>query len=185
MSLLAKLTSKHGEYLHDPLEDIDVFHVRSPHLLTQAAGYLKYSHGQKNSVGIYYRGQSKLYRGSLAPAIYRNPSGDTCKMGVAKRRIGELKSYLEACKKQGRVLKQVPEYAWEPLLQHYGIYTRWLDIVDNVWIALWFACNQAKGVGKSGEFVHFERRKPTAKSEYAYITMIKAGLVSDDSKPGL
>jgi len=27
----------------------------------------------------------------------------------------------------------------EPILQHYGINTRWIDLVDNIWIALWFA----------------------------------------------
>ncbi|GAA0468199.1 hypothetical protein Ade02nite_79030 [Paractinoplanes deccanensis] len=35
----------------------------------------------------------------------------------------------------------VPRYAAEPLLQHYGIRTRWLDLVGNIWSALWFACH--------------------------------------------
>jgi hypothetical protein len=34
--------------------------------------------------------------------------------------------------------KDTPDYAREPLLQHYGIKTRWIDIVDNLWTCLMF-----------------------------------------------
>ncbi|MFX1478029.1 MAG: FRG domain-containing protein [Promethearchaeota archaeon] len=33
---------------------------------------------------------------------------------------------------------------WEPILAHYGWKTRWLDLVDNINIACWFACVNLK-----------------------------------------
>lgn len=38
-------------------------------------------------------------------------------------------------------LRVAPCYV-EPLFQHYGISTTWLDVVDNIWVALWFACHR-------------------------------------------
>ena len=33
-----------------------------------------------------------------------------------------------------------------------------LDVVDNVWVALWFACHTAHSYGKHDEYLHFEKR---------------------------
>ena len=38
----------------------------------------------------------------------------------------------------------------EALLQHYGFPTRWLDVVDNVQTAAWFACDQSPTAAASG-----------------------------------
>jgi len=178
-SKLSKLTSRHGEWLEDDQENVWVYHVSTPHLLMQAAGYLKHTHGRKSLSGVYYRGQEKLYGYSLQPSLYRGlkNSGAGCKRNEA------INQYIDKCKLQGDILKNVPEYAWQPLLQHYGIRTKWIDIVDNVWIALWFACHEAHATGKKGEYLHFEKRK-ASENKYAYILLIEAGLKQTKSKPG-
>lgn len=80
-----------------------------------------------------------------------------------------------------------PDYAKEPLLQHYGIHTRWLDLIDNVWIGLWFACHRAVTIGAKSEYLHFEKRSIASDSNpYAYVLLIQTGPVSPDPmKPGL
>ena len=39
-------------------------------------------------------------------------------------------------------------HAWEPTLQHYGYFTRWLDLVDNLPIAIWFASQDIMRLAK-------------------------------------
>ncbi|WP_420914265.1 FRG domain-containing protein [Comamonas aquatica] len=41
-------------------------------------------------------------------------------------------------------------------MQHYGLNTTWIDIVDNIWVALWFACHEARCT-KDGKFIHYQR----------------------------
>jgi len=86
-----------------------------------------------------------------------------------------------------RALKSTPDYAHEALLQHYGLKTTWIDLVDNIWVALWFACHHVRSVGPCGEYLHFERRVPrTDKTGKAYILLVAADIVAPDSRrPGL
>jgi hypothetical protein len=178
-SRLSKLTSRHGEWIEDKDEKAWVYHVTTAHLLIQAAGYLKHVHGQTGTVGVFYRGQERLYGCSLQPSLYR---GVTLP-GARNNRNAIINDYLAACKKQGKVLKNVPECAWEPLLQHYGIRTKWIDLVDNVWVALWFACHTAHSTGRQGEYLHFEQRRPSVNA-YAYIVLVEVGLEQDKTSPG-
>ncbi|MEW6489482.1 MAG: FRG domain-containing protein [Thermodesulfobacteriota bacterium] len=182
VSRLEKLTSRHGEYLLDTKENAMVYHVRRPHLLIQACGYLKHMHGKEHLTSVYYRGQCALHGLSLTPSLYRGiGSQATC----AKRNRA-MNRYIEACRQQGKILRQVPEYAWEPLLQHYGIRSRWIDVVDNVWVALWFACHTVHATGPRGKYLHFERR-PTQEDgddAYAYILLLEVGNDPVEHCPG-
>jgi hypothetical protein len=182
-SRLSKLQNDHGNYLKDKKEKDWVYHVSTPHLLIQAAGYLKHVYGKDKLTSVFYRGQSSLYNLSLIPSLYRG----TKRQAARQKRDTTLKSYLGACKKQGQVLKQVPEYAWEPLLQHYGIKTRWLDVVDNVWVALWFACHTVRTTGKRGEYLHFEPRPiPSGgQDDFAYVLLMEVENGDTTGHPGL
>jgi hypothetical protein len=160
---------------------VDVYHVRSPHLLIQAAGYLKHTAGLAGFFGIYFRGQSTLYGDSLIPSLYRGYKTPGGMAGIN----GILYKYLEQFRKTSKVLNIVPEWAWEATLQHYGIRTRWLDVVDNIWIALWFACQDVHTTGRQGEFLHFEQRQTRSTDDFAYILLIKAEYTSNSVNPGL
>lgn len=55
-------------------------------------------------------------------------------------------------------------------MQHYGIRTTWIDLVDNIWVALWFSlmdCYSESG----GAFLHFDPRRP-AENEFGYILLV-------------
>jgi len=99
-------------------------------------------------------------------------------------------------------IANTPKELREPLLQHYGYATRWIDLVDNAWIALWFGLNECveyRGKSASGPSVHwiYRKRRPAAslppvgeagpESDYAYILLFQPGedAAPDESLPGL
>jgi hypothetical protein len=47
-----------------------VLHVRSPHVLVQAAGYLKHAPAAANPCSVLFRGQARLHK-TLMPGLYR------------------------------------------------------------------------------------------------------------------
>lgn len=155
-----------------------VFPVKDTHTLVQAAGYLKHIRGRKNSELVYFRGESKLYQ-SMPPTAFR---GITTHRGASKaiNRINKAISEFAA------PLKSTSSYAHEALLQHYGLKTTWIDLVDNIWVALWFACHHARAIGPCGEYLHFERRVPrTDTTGKAYILLVAADEAAPDKKkPG-
>ncbi|WP_353269479.1 FRG domain-containing protein [Gemmatimonas sp.] len=181
-SKLSKLASPHGEWVKDEASGVHVYHVSNQHVLVQASGYLKYVLGHETPCGVYFRGQSKLYP-TLVPSLYRGAS--SAKQKAVRDQA--LSDYLAEA--NGKILKTVAEYAREPLLQHYGIRTRWLDLVDNIWVALWFACHRAHATGPFEEYLHFERRRPrqgASQSEFAYVLMVRTEMSSaDPAAPGL
>jgi hypothetical protein len=167
---LSKLTIKNATYLKDP-SGIAVLHADEPHALVMAAGYLKFKLAKDKSEGIYFRGQRKIYE-SLSPTLYR----DTPSAKVQNAKHAALSNLVQRFVDSGNIFGSFGGYAHEALLQHYGINTTWMDLVDNVWVALWFACHQAMSVGKRGEFVHFERRLPSSSNPYAYLLLIAADI---------
>jgi len=179
---LSKLTHEFGRHVVDKASNLEVFDVSTSHTLIQAAGYLKYNLAKTTGQGVFFRGQTKLYP-SLSPALLRN-----VKEGPPNvRRRALLAELLQGIEADGSALKAVGSEYWEPLLQHYGIRTTWLDVVDNIWVALWFACHTAKAIGWPEEYLHFEKRIPNHRGdeEYAYILLLaSANATSLPGKPG-
>lgn len=180
MSRLEKLTAFGATYTTDADSGQPVLDVSSQHLLTRAAGYLKYA--DRSNGPVVFRGQPRLY-GSLTPTLYRGIG----RMGGKVKRDASYNMLAAQVRKAGALILSTPDYAIEPLLQHYGIHTRWLDLIDNVWIALWFACHRAVTIGSKSEYLHFEKRSShNDTNPYAYILLIQTGtLLSDAKKPGL
>lgn len=178
---LSKITIPGTEHVTDKQSSIKVLHINDPHALVKAAGYLKFSHaGIDKSEAIYFRGERKIY-GSLSPTLFRNvhqaKSKDNRLCSVNKA----VKSFNDTCS----IFKTFGDYAHEPLLQHYGIATSWIDLVDNLWVALWFACHQAKASGEISQYLHFERRIATSENDFAYILLVGADIDRRNSKkPG-
>lgn len=180
-SPLSNISIPGSEIVTDSASGREVFHVANPHALTQAAGYLKFIEGPARR-GVFFRGQRKLYK-TLSPTLFR----DIATQEAQSRRIRALRQACASIARENIIFDQIPPEAHEPLLQHYGLNTSWLDLVDNIWIALWFACHRAMAVGPSGCFLHFERRDPADEQEaFAYILLVAADIVpSDPFVPGL
>ena len=168
------LSIRSAEHTTDPSTGQHLYHVHDPHALVQAAGYLKHIHGCNGGEHIFFRGESKLY-GTLSPTLYRGISS----AAAQSSRTHLLKSVIDSAKKTNKIFTSLDKSAYEPLLQHYGLKTSWLDVVDNIWVALWFACHKAFAVGPVNEYLHFEQRTEAKDpGGFAYVL-----LVSADARP--
>jgi hypothetical protein len=173
---LSHLTHQFGKNVIDKNSGLEVFDVQNSHALIQAAGYLKYNLAKNLNKGVFFRGQPKLYN-TLSPTLYRDIRTSHA-LGV-RRKL--LSAFLET--PDTDLPAVAPEYC-EALLQHYGIRTTWLDVVDNIWIALWFACNNALTIGWPEGHLHFEKRIANNYSadEFAYILLISSAFFTPISK---
>jgi hypothetical protein len=149
---------------------VEVYQVDTPQTLTQAAGYLKYIHAKDDSEGIFYRGENRLHEG-LVPSLFRGCTDAPC----AHTRTGSLNQYMAQLRISNTLFGQFDCMLHEPLLQHYGIRTTWIDLVDNLWVALWFAANKAFYTGDRNQYLHFERLDLTRlRKDYIYLLLIGA-----------
>lgn len=179
---LSKLRHEFDRHDVDADTGIEVFHASSPHSLMQAAGYLKFTRAKLHRKGVFFRGQSSLYK-TLSPTLLRGTTDGP--KAVARR--AELNDLLTTIDDEKKALTAVPVVCREALLQHYGIRTTWLDVVDNVWVALWFACHVARTSKAAREYLHFEKRFPRslAKPEYCYVLLLESAYFTGmDGCPG-
>lgn len=119
---------------------VPIIRCESAEALIQSVGYLKYI----NDGPVYFRGQSTLYQDNIPPAsIYRSNTY------MNKKHIDELECFItwfdhiesthHATVKETAPFHSVDKYALEPLMQHYGVKTRWLDLTDSLPYALFFS----------------------------------------------
>jgi hypothetical protein len=171
---LSKISIRHADYVED-CHGNHVLHVRDPHALIQASGYLKFICGA-NGESVLFRGQSETYP-SLAPTLFR---GVGQSQSAQAGRVHDCRSFMREIVSACPIFSTFPNFAHEPLLQHYGLSTTWIDLVDNIWVALWFACHTAHVSGKRSQYLHFEARN-SGNERFAYILLIAA----DSSQAGV
>ncbi|WP_242340705.1 FRG domain-containing protein [Anaeromyxobacter sp. SG66] len=167
---LSKLHHPSAQHLVD--SGIEVLHVDSSHALTQAAGYLKYNRARDYGRAVFFRGQTRLHP-TLGPSLLRGIKDPQ----AAFNRRALLKDFLTAVDQhKAAPLRAVSPDCREALLQHYGIHTTWLDVVDNVWVALWFACHHARVAPWPNGYLHFEKRVPRMGGgpEYCYVLLVES-----------
>ena len=151
-------------------KEMKVYEIKNVHQFIQFVGYGKYINNGKYNV--YLRGQTGLFNGTMKPSLYR---GDSRIINAFDTYNNKVNSLIESV----NTLKNYPKDILEPLLQHYGVKTNWLDLVDNMWIALWFACHDASSkVIESREYVYFSE----SNEEYAYIYLIATDAIEEISE---
>ena len=154
-------------------QTIKVYTIKTIHDLTQFIGFGKYMNSKSHNV--YLRGQTDLYNGSLIPSLYRGKSRFDSITTKYNERINSIKKNVSS-------FAQYDKKIFEPLLQHYGIKTPHIDVVDNVWVALWFALHQAKvEYINSHEYVYFYE----SQNEYCYILLLATDAINLCSDNGL
>lgn len=185
---------------------IPVVHVDDPNSMTQVLGHLKYASPPGSRQ--LFRGTTRLHA-TLVPSAYRTvarQAGRTKNATAIQQYMDDLAGGGCSCaRKRGKpvcrkewpcpdqvpsrarngVIAGTPRAAIEPLLQHYGIGTRWLDVVDNAWVALWFACHRQE-TSRDGRYAHHVRRSVAREpGEHAYVTVVDTGPTSPSRVAGI
>lgn len=146
-------------------KEIPIYTIESINHLNQFIGFGKYINCKTHNV--YIRGQVDLYNGAIIPSLFRNKKNllqTTQKFNERLNKTLKLNSF-----------KQFPKPILEATIQHYGIRTPQIDLVDNVWIALWFATNEftSKTI-KTTEHVFVSK----SSREYGYIFLIASDAIT-------
>lgn len=146
-----------NNWQYDCGNSVPIFEVFSVHGLNRLVGYAKFNNHQYGN--IYYRGECKQYK-SIVPSLLRGQtntdkwngklSGLIKKIFYDERIMGTINVHgtFECCKEP-----------IEGMLQHYGIPTRYVDVVDNHWIALWMGLNDCKKLKQTKEYYHYVERE--------------------------
>ena len=166
---------------------IPIYEINDFHTLVQFLGYGKYINRKFGNV--YYRGQTSLYPQknieenkqllyscALTPSIYRTRNNEVLK------RANLFYDRIKNIAKGVKCLCKMPTWKVTPLLQHYGFKTNWLDIVDNVWVALLFASHKF-----DSSYVNNQEIVNICKKEngYAYLFLITSDATREDlNNPG-
>lgn len=111
-------------------DNIKHFYITGFRALNLVTGIIRYSLKDTHTK-VYYRGQERDY--PLVPSLYRSTkTGEDA--AIAEQKLSDILSCIEP------YFDPLGTYdEREALCQHYGLHTRWLDIVDHIQTALWFA----------------------------------------------
>lgn len=114
---------------------LPIIELPLPQILAGFAGYLKY----QCSTNVFFRGE-KNYHKTTIPSLFRVKDGDlSCEIPKRKKAYDTLVETISDIYKPKRFQRK----DIRPLLQHYGVKTDWLDLVDNIFVALWFSNNDS------------------------------------------
>ena len=125
-------------------------HAGSVHLAierpTTLAAFFAFCSGQSSNTRVFLRGCTENYN-TAYPALFRGLSDNN----LMANRMSLWYAYKY-------VLAHVTEldgHRWRradlgAVLQHYGIKTPWLDVVRNLYSAIWFAKHELHGTGLEG-----------------------------------
>jgi len=135
-STILKFASR--KYLKLPVDEppngILTLEIDSPITLARLAAEVRQAcRKQDEKAVILCRGQTEPSC-QMRPRLFRCNDHGVKQLLSAQERVSELV--------QGQGLKRFKRPHLPALLQHYGIATAWLDCVDNLFVAIWFATHR-------------------------------------------
>lgn len=150
--------------------DVPVFTINDMRDLIMFVGYCKYINA--DGYNVYMRGQTDLYNGKMIPSLYRGQKNLALTCLNFRKRLNQSIEKLD-------ILQNYDKRIVEPMIQHYGIKTTNIDLVDNVWVALWFGLHTARSVISGGrENVYYSN----SNEDYAYLVMMATDALNEKSK---
>ena len=158
---------KMEDYIFDKGISVPIVKVRSIHALNALVGYCKYIYGNEGL--IFFRGQKNNYQ-TLKPGLYRN----VISQATMSSHKGYLNKFIDNTIKSNQILNNMDKVLVPPLLQHYGIKTDWIDLVDNLWVALWFSVHDYISAQYDKQYEFIKAINRDTKSTYLYLVLSDA-----------
>lgn len=127
--------------------------IAHPAILASFMGYLKFQNrlsGEDKEV--FFRGQTNNHK-NIIPSLLRGD--DFAKINTLSDAYEKLKDKTKELFKASRFKNETIDN----LFQHYGIKSKTLDLVDNIYIAIWFATNKWKQVSGFQNLCTYEESK--------------------------
>lgn len=124
------------------------------HSPNQLANFVAFCKARRRR--IYFRGQTRLYP-TLQPSLFRAQGDLHARWRAYARFVRELPTSVTGTRYRRKNFGAV--------LQHYGFTTAWLDVVDDIHAAVWFALHRFS----SEEGRHFYRRSDSA---HAWVVLL-------------
>jgi hypothetical protein len=143
-------------------------HIENPTVLARFAAHIKQTVYRKNNGWVYCRGQCTHHK-SMIPKLFRGNN----KKYTASTLLDAQNTLMKKIKINFD-MKRFQNKKLPALLQHYGIKTSWLDLVDNLYIAIWFATNSMKPGETKGSLVM--KKSP---NDYGWIYFITNSVLSN------
>lgn len=158
-------------------DEVPLYDVEKMSAFNQLIGHAKFANAQYGNV--YYRGVNGLFDNVLPSIMRRNKYGDARGINSFLVKVCNDEYFHESLK-----LRDVPakatqdayyisneinrknKYCVEGLLQHYAGNTRFLDVVDNHWVALWMGLHSFVMAGKGSKYCKCEKRELTIGDVY-------------------
>ena len=148
---------------------VPIYDVSSTNALNQLIGHVKFANSFYGNV--YYRGVSGLYDNVL-PSLMRNrvrgiPNDlcqilkSVCENSYLKQSLKLKNTITPKNSKEHSLNKRIErfnKYRVEALWQHYAGSTRFLDVVDNHWVALWMGMHNFIPHGEGKRFCYISKR---------------------------
>lgn len=136
---------------------VPIYEVITLHGLTQIIGYVKF---YNSDIDVFYRGECKLHN-TLIPSLLRG----TLFANNQIKKINDLIHMITTDANLRKDLKLDDVYPGdqndivEGMLQHYGVPTRYIDLVDNHWVALWMGHYTNKKIKTINTYYHYQKRE--------------------------
>lgn len=178
-----------GMHKYKNEHEVPIYEIFTTGALNQLIGHCKFDNSQYGNV--YYRGVSGLYDNVL-PSLMRNRAkGIPDDLTKILKTICEHPYFRESLKLRPNIreitlqdkhtnkqINRFNRYCSEALLQHYAGCTRFLDIVDNHWVAIWMGLHTFHMGGRRNMFCKAINR---TKSVYEmYENIINGNNIAND-----
>lgn len=152
-------------------KDVPMYLIGNIYDLTQFIGYAKYVNCKDSRV--FLRGQTKLHGGKMVPSLFRDTKKQTLILENFNKQINQIL--------KNRDFEKFNKHILAGTLQHYGIKSPQIDVVDNLWVALWFAANEFHStlIGSHEHLVASD-----SKEDYGYIILLASDATTEGKVSG-
>lgn len=153
-----------------------LYDISTTGAFNQIIGYAKFQNALYGNV--YYRGVNDIFPNALPSIMRRRANGIPRDLHSIMKKMAESDYFFDSLKLltkddysiDEKSLTRHNKHIIEGLLQHYVGFTRFLDVVDNHWVALWMGSHIFSMHGKRKRFCNCIKRDLSVGSLFESMT---------------